>query len=177
MSNTSVISSHSYGVFVQLLDLETKSRMEKGVQGITSLDTYFAKMREIVTEKKTSSRVRFLMQDVIGKWPLELSRKGASSRLTALFYNDRSTVGQLGEAPRGGGAQDHRGDSQGRSEGGDQAEAGQHDDRAAAQQEERGQEQPEVGVIADLRAMFDMFGHGMHTPLCTKFVQNTLPDS
>ena len=56
----------SYGVFVQLLDLETKSRMEKGVQGITSLDTYFAKMREIVTEKKTSSRVRFLMQDVIG---------------------------------------------------------------------------------------------------------------
>ena len=57
-----------YGIFVQLLDLETKSRMEKGVQGITSLDTYFAKMREIVTEKKTSSRVRFLMQDVIGKW-------------------------------------------------------------------------------------------------------------
>ena len=53
---------------MQLLDLETKSRMEKGVQGITSLDTYFAKMREIVTEKKTSSRVRFLMQDVIGKW-------------------------------------------------------------------------------------------------------------
>ena len=72
MSNTSVISSHSYGVFVQLLDLETKSRMEKGVQGITSLDTYFAKMREIVTEKKTSSRVRFLMQDVIGKWSLEI---------------------------------------------------------------------------------------------------------
>ena len=66
ISNTSVISSHSYGVFLQLLDLETKSRMEKGVQGITSLDTYFAKMREIVTEKKTSSRVRFLMQDVIG---------------------------------------------------------------------------------------------------------------
>ena len=56
---------------MQLLDLETKSRMEKGVQGITSLDTYFAKMREIVTEKKTSSRVRFLMQDVIGKWSLE----------------------------------------------------------------------------------------------------------
>ena len=60
---------------MQLLDLETKSRMEKGVQGITSLDTYFAKMREIVTEKKTSSRVRFLMQDVIGKWSLELRTK------------------------------------------------------------------------------------------------------
>ena len=60
---------------MQLLDLETKSRMEKGVQGITSLDTYFAKMREIVTEKKTSSRVRFLMQDVIGKWSLELTTK------------------------------------------------------------------------------------------------------
>ena len=71
-----------YGVFVQLLDLETKSRMEKGVQGITSLDTYFAKMREIVTEKKTSSRVRFLMQDVIGKWSLftpKIFGKGACS--------------------------------------------------------------------------------------------------
>ena len=69
---------------MQLLDLETKSRMEKGVQGITSLDTYFAKMREIVTEKKTSSRVRFLMQDVIGKWSLDLKRNFAKILKTYL---------------------------------------------------------------------------------------------
>ena len=86
MSNTSVINSYTvYGIFVQLLDLETKSRMEKGVQGITSLDTYFAKMREIVTEKKTSSRVRFLMQDVIGKWQLELAKQFCES-LHKIFW-------------------------------------------------------------------------------------------
>ena len=74
---------------MQLLDLETKSRMEKGVQGITSLDTYFAKMREIVTEKKTSSRVRFLMQDVIGKWSIKLAKQFCETLHIINFWKRR----------------------------------------------------------------------------------------
>ena len=31
----------------------------------SNLDVYFDKMKEIIAEKKASSRVRFLMQDVI----------------------------------------------------------------------------------------------------------------
>ena len=50
----------------QIVEEETKKTLEQTpAAGISDLNVYFDKMREIITEKKTSSRVRFLMQDVI----------------------------------------------------------------------------------------------------------------
>jgi len=50
----------------QDLDTETQNRLAKGPQpGINDLSVYFKEMGKLVGEKKTSSRVRFLMQDVI----------------------------------------------------------------------------------------------------------------
>jgi len=51
----------------QALDQKTKEFLanNKSKDGINSLDVYFDKMNEIIREKKTSARVRFLMQDVI----------------------------------------------------------------------------------------------------------------
>ena len=51
--------------FFQLLDQETTVQLSKDgpkMPGISNLETYFVKMQEIISEKKTSSRVRFLMQ-------------------------------------------------------------------------------------------------------------------
>ena len=48
-----------------MLDEETQAQLKKNgssIQGISPLETYFDKMKEIIREKKTSSRVRFLMQ-------------------------------------------------------------------------------------------------------------------
>lgn len=48
------------------LEDETNGRLSKGpVQGINNLDVYFKEMSKLVDQRKTSSRVRFLMQDVI----------------------------------------------------------------------------------------------------------------
>merc|ERR1711892_638903 len=57
----------------QILEQETALVLAKGnTQGFSTLDSYFTSMDKLVTEKKTSSRVRFLMQDVIdlrrAKW-------------------------------------------------------------------------------------------------------------
>jgi len=51
----------------QALDQKTNEILanNKSIEGINSLDVYFDKMNEIIREKKTSARVRFLMQDVI----------------------------------------------------------------------------------------------------------------
>jgi len=48
------------------LDEETKGRLSKGrAEGINDLSVYFKDMAKLVGDKTTSSRVRFLMQDVI----------------------------------------------------------------------------------------------------------------
>jgi translation initiation factor 4G len=51
----------------QELESDTKSRIEKeGTdQRLRPIETYFREMIKIIEEKKTSSRVRFLMQDVV----------------------------------------------------------------------------------------------------------------
>jgi MIF4G domain len=50
----------------QELESDTKSRIEKGAdQRLRPIETYFREMIKIIEEKKTSSRVRFLMQDVV----------------------------------------------------------------------------------------------------------------
>merc|ERR1712087_364014 len=50
----------------QDLDKETSERLSKGpLPGLCDLTGYFKEMRRFVEEKKTSARVRFLMQDVI----------------------------------------------------------------------------------------------------------------
>ena len=52
----------------QELESETKGRLEKGGNGALNLrpiESYFREMVKIIEEKKTSSRVRFLMQDVV----------------------------------------------------------------------------------------------------------------
>jgi len=55
-----------------LLEEETNTMIAKGTPGFSNLDEYFTNMDKIIKEKKTSSRVRFLMQDVIelrlAKW-------------------------------------------------------------------------------------------------------------
>jgi len=55
-----------------LLEEETNGMIAKGAPGFSHLDEYFTNMDKIIKEKKTSSRVRFLMQDVIelrtAKW-------------------------------------------------------------------------------------------------------------
>ena len=45
-----------------LLEEETKGMIAKGAPGFSHLDEYFTNMDKIIKEKKTSSRVRFLMQ-------------------------------------------------------------------------------------------------------------------
>lgn len=60
----------------QDLEKETSDRLNKGpVQGLCDLASYFKDMRRFVEEKKTSARVRFLMQDVI-----ELRQNGWKKR-------------------------------------------------------------------------------------------------
>lgn len=60
----------------QDLDKETSERLNKGaVAGLCDLTSYFKEMRRFVDEKKTSARVRFLMQDVI-----ELKQNGWRKR-------------------------------------------------------------------------------------------------
>jgi len=50
----------------QDLEAETQGRLAKGPQqGISDLGVYFKEIKKLVNEKKTSSRVRFLMQEVI----------------------------------------------------------------------------------------------------------------
>ena len=50
----------------QALDRETSERLSKGaVQGLADMGNYFKEMNKLVSERKTSARVRFLMQDVI----------------------------------------------------------------------------------------------------------------
>jgi len=53
----------------QELDQETRSRLQKGSAqqnaGINDLDKYFKEMEVVMKDKKTSARVRFLMQDVV----------------------------------------------------------------------------------------------------------------
>ena len=47
----------------QALDQETLAKLQKGsAQGLNDLTVYFKEMRKLVDEKKTSSRVRFLLQ-------------------------------------------------------------------------------------------------------------------
>ena len=47
----------------KILEQETALVLAKGnTQGFSTLDSYFTSMDKLVTEKKTSSRVRFLMQ-------------------------------------------------------------------------------------------------------------------
>ena len=45
-----------------LLEEETNGMIAKGAPGFSHLDEYFTNMDKIIKEKKTSSRVRFLMQ-------------------------------------------------------------------------------------------------------------------
>jgi translation initiation factor 4G len=59
----------------QELEADTKLRLDKGgeaAQGLRPIDVYFKDMTKIIDEKKTSSRVRFLMQDCVdlrrNKW-------------------------------------------------------------------------------------------------------------
>ena len=60
----------------QNLDIETKSRLAKGpVQGLCDMSNYFKEMNKLVNDKKTSSRVRFLLQDVV-----DLERNGWRKR-------------------------------------------------------------------------------------------------
>ena len=60
----------------QALDKETNERMAKGpVPGLADLGSYFKEMMKLVEQKKTSARVRFLMQDVI-----ELRQNGWKKR-------------------------------------------------------------------------------------------------
>ena len=50
----------------QALDKETNDRLAKGpIQGLVDLGSYFKEMMKLVEQKKTSARVRFMMQDVI----------------------------------------------------------------------------------------------------------------
>ena len=50
----------------QKLDIETKKRLSKGpVRRLCDLSSYIKQMIKLVDETKTSSRVRFLLQDVI----------------------------------------------------------------------------------------------------------------
>lgn len=52
----------------QELETDTKTRLEKGGEAarrLRPMDHYFREMNKIIDEKKTSSRVRFLMQDVV----------------------------------------------------------------------------------------------------------------
>merc|ERR1719282_1785407 len=50
----------------QALDKETNDRLAKGQKmGLVDLGSYFKEMMKLVEQKKTSARVRFLMQDVI----------------------------------------------------------------------------------------------------------------
>merc|ERR1719210_3145945 len=60
----------------QNLEKETSDRLSKGpIQGLCDLTSYFKEMKRFVDEKKTSARVRFLMQDVI-----ELRQNGWKKR-------------------------------------------------------------------------------------------------
>ena len=58
---------YSINIYVQILEEETREVLKKnpGSSVASNLDVYFDKMKEIIAEKKASSRVRFLMQDVI----------------------------------------------------------------------------------------------------------------
>ena len=48
------------------LDIETKRRLAKGpVQGLCNMRIYFKEMNKLVNEKKTSSRLRFMLQGLI----------------------------------------------------------------------------------------------------------------
>ena len=50
----------------QVLDTETKQRLSKGPQnGLNDLSVYFTEMKKIIEDQRLSSRVRFLMKDVI----------------------------------------------------------------------------------------------------------------
>ena len=50
----------------QALDKETNDRLAKGQKmGLVDLDNYFKEMIKLAEQKKTSARVRFMMQDVI----------------------------------------------------------------------------------------------------------------
>ena len=50
----------------QKLDIETKSRLFKGpVEGLCDVSNHLEKMNKLVNEKKTSSRLRFMLQDVV----------------------------------------------------------------------------------------------------------------
>ena len=57
----------------QNLDIETKKRLSKGPvqKPICDMSYHIKQMIKLVNEEKTSSRVRFLLQDVI-----DLSKKG-----------------------------------------------------------------------------------------------------
>ena len=59
-SNREMINKYLMNEYFQQLDVETSQRINQ--PGFYQLDNYFAKMQEIVSEKKTSARVRFLMQ-------------------------------------------------------------------------------------------------------------------
>ena len=48
-------------MFFQLLEQETKNKQEQG-NSPYNFDKYFTQMQELVSEKKASARVRFLMQ-------------------------------------------------------------------------------------------------------------------
>merc|ERR1719336_3020798 len=48
------------------LEKETKDKLAKGpVPGLNDMSKYFSEMNKLVDQRKTSARVRFLMQDVI----------------------------------------------------------------------------------------------------------------
>jgi hypothetical protein len=52
----------------QTLEQDTKDRLQKGGEAFARLrpiEVYFQEMVVIINEKKTSSRVRFLMQDCV----------------------------------------------------------------------------------------------------------------
>ena len=50
----------------QALDKETKDSLANGpIEGLVDLDNYFKEMIKLAEQKKTSARVRFMMQDVI----------------------------------------------------------------------------------------------------------------
>ena len=58
------------------LEKETKVKLAKGpVPGLNDMSNYFSEMNKLVDQRKTSARVRFLMQDVI-----DLQRNGWKKR-------------------------------------------------------------------------------------------------
>ena len=72
-----------------LLDQETAAVLSKGGQaGFSNLDEYFASMNKLVSEKKLSSRVRFLMQVTMSLRRCSVSFGGITLATQVMILND-----------------------------------------------------------------------------------------